>query len=89
MAMIACPECQQSVSSDAASCPGCGKRIKGEFSPGLAMVLSLIIPGAGQLYGGKILRGLLWFVFVVLGYICFIVPGLVLHLACIINAKSR
>lgn len=28
MAMISCPECNASVSSEAATCPGCGVRIK-------------------------------------------------------------
>jgi hypothetical protein len=30
--------------------------------PGLAAVLSLIIPGAGQLYNGRILAGILWLI---------------------------
>ena len=31
-------------------------------SPGVAMVLSFLIPGLGQLYRGHLLTGLLWFV---------------------------
>ena len=30
--------------------------------PGLAAVLSLLIPGVGQLYNGRILPGLLWLI---------------------------
>jgi TM2 domain-containing membrane protein YozV len=30
--------------------------------PGLAAFLSLLIPGVGQLYNGKILRGIFWLV---------------------------
>lgn len=30
--------------------------------PGLAAVLSAIIPGVGQLYNGRILRGILWLI---------------------------
>jgi TM2 domain-containing membrane protein YozV len=30
--------------------------------PGLAAVLSLIIPGVGQLYNGRILAGILWLI---------------------------
>jgi TM2 domain-containing membrane protein YozV len=30
-------------------------------NPGTAAVLSLLIPGLGQLYNGKILRAILWF----------------------------
>ncbi len=30
--------------------------------PGLAAVLSLIIPGVGQFYNGRILAGILWLI---------------------------
>jgi TM2 domain-containing membrane protein YozV len=30
-------------------------------NPSTAAILSLIIPGLGQLYNGKILRGIIWF----------------------------
>ncbi|MBK6910881.1 MAG: hypothetical protein IPH10_08135 [bacterium] len=30
------------------------------WHPGIAAVLSFFIPGLGQIYRGKILRGLLW-----------------------------
>ena len=30
--------------------------------PGLAALLSLIVPGFGQIYNGKILRGLFWLI---------------------------
>lgn len=59
------------------------------FNPGVAAVLSLVLPGAGQMYRGKIGRGLLWLVFVPLGYMAFVLPGLVLHLLCILNAAKR
>jgi TM2 domain-containing membrane protein YozV len=39
--------------------------------------LSLVIPGAGQIYKGQIINGLVWLLFVVGGYIFFIIPGLV------------
>jgi hypothetical protein len=57
------------------------------WSPGVAALLSLVIPGAGQMYRGKVGAGLLWLVCVSLGYI-FIVPGLILHLVCLFNAAS-
>ena len=52
--------------------------------PGLAAVLSLIIPGVGQSYNGHILPGLLWFIITpglwigtggVLGWICHIISA--------------
>jgi len=58
------------------------------WSPGVAALLSLVLPGAGQMYKGNIIRGLLWLVFVVLGYMLYLLPGLFLHLICIISAGS-
>ena len=56
------------------------------FSPLVAALLSFIIPGLGQLYKGQPINGLVWFVAVIIGYIAFIVPGLVLHLCCVAGA---
>ena len=58
------------------------------WSPGIAAVLSLVIPGAGQMYKGQIGGGLGWLIGVIIGYCVFIVPGIVLHLCCIIAAAS-
>ena len=58
------------------------------WSPGVAAVLSLVIPGAGQIYKGQILNGLVWLVFVVVGYVMLILPGLFLHVCCIVGAAS-
>lgn len=58
------------------------------WSPGLAAVLSFFVPGLGQLYKGQILNGIVWFFFVLLGYAALILPGLLLHLFCIIGAAS-
>jgi TM2 domain-containing membrane protein YozV len=52
--------------------------------PGLAAVLSLIIPGVGQLYNGRILTGILWLIITpglwigtggTLGWICHIISA--------------
>ena len=56
---------------------------------GLAGVLSFVLPGAGQLYRGKVGRGFAWMFFVVVGYMALIVPGLFLHGLCIHNAVTR
>ena len=58
------------------------------WNPGVAAVLSLLIPGAGQIYKGQIFNGLFWLVFVVIGYFAFVVPGVILHIFCIIGAAS-
>jgi tetratricopeptide (TPR) repeat protein len=57
------------------------------WNPGVAGLLSLIVPGAGQMYRGKVGAGLLWLVCVPLAYV-FIIPGLALHAICIFNAAS-
>ena len=40
------------------------------------------------MYNGKVVTGLVWLVAVVLGDMAFIVPGLILHLICIIMAAG-
>jgi hypothetical protein len=59
-----------------------------QWSGGVAAVLSILIPGLGQVYKGQLLNGFVWFVVVIIGYACFIVPGLILHLCCIVGAAS-
>jgi TM2 domain-containing membrane protein YozV len=59
-----------------------------KWSGGVAAVLSLLIPGAGQMYKGQIANGIVWMIFVVAGYFMLVVPGLILHLFCIIGAAS-
>lgn len=53
---------------------------------GVAAVLSFLLPGLGQVYRGSVLAGLLWLVVVLLGYAMLIVPGLVLHILCVVRA---
>lgn len=61
-----------------------GKR----FSRLVAGVLSLIIPGLGQVYKGQPINGLVWFVLVLVGYIPLVIPGLILHALCVLGAVS-
>jgi TM2 domain-containing membrane protein YozV len=53
-------------------------------NPGLAAVLSFLIPGLGQFYNGKFLRGLFWLIVTpglwigsggTLGWICHIIAA--------------
>lgn len=57
-------------------------------SNGTAAVLSLFIPGAGQMYKGRVGQGIAWMIFTVIGYCALIIPGLILHLICIFSAYS-
>ena len=63
-----------------------GRGIK-RWSRVVAILLSLIIPGLGQLYKGQFINAVAWFVFVLVGYV-FIIPGLILHVCCVIGAAS-
>ncbi|HET9626181.1 MAG TPA: hypothetical protein VFP84_32690 [Kofleriaceae bacterium] len=58
-----------------------------EASPLLAAVLSLLVPGAGQLYAGNVVTAILWFLLVGAGYV-LVLPGLFLHMVCIATAAS-
>lgn len=57
-------------------------------SPGIAALLSFLIPGAGQMYKGNVGGGLLWLIAVLIGYFLLIIPGVILHLICIFAATS-
>jgi TM2 domain-containing membrane protein YozV len=56
-------------------------------SPLVAAGLSLLVPGAGQLYAGSVMTAILWFLLVTAGY-TLILPGLILHLFCIAAAAG-
>jgi len=96
-----CPYCGEQILASAKKCKHCGEflddslrppqptptiAIQRDWSPGIAALLSFIIPGAGQIYKGSIAAGLLWFVATAIGYVMLIIPGLVLHLLCIFAA---
>ena len=51
-------------------------------SPGIAAVLSVIIPGLGQVYSGNLLSGALWFLATGVAYWLWL-PGPFVHAACI------
>jgi TM2 domain-containing membrane protein YozV len=91
MALIPCPDCGTEVSDAAAACPKCSRPIAAQAaaaavlvrpmkSPGVAAVLSFFFSGLGQIYNGRIGKGLgfmvLQFVnaglmFVIIGFVTF------------------
>jgi len=48
-------------------------------SGGVAIVLSFFIPGAGSMYAGKVGKGIGLLVASLFGYVCLIIPGLIIH----------
>lgn len=55
-----CSSCGNEIKKEAEICPECGVRqkpAKKEKSTGIAVLLSLVIPGLGQIYNGQIVKG--------------------------------
>ena len=50
-------------------------------TPGLAAVLSVVVPGLGHVYAGRLGAGLLWFLAASFGYWAILVPGFAIHIA--------
>ena len=57
-------------------------------SPGIAAVLSVFVPGLGQLYAGRVLAAALWFAATGFAYWAILVPGFVVHALCIWSAYA-
>ena len=55
-------------------------------SPGIAAVLSVVIPGLGQLYAGRLLPAALWFLGTALAYSAVLLPGFLIHAFCVWSA---
>ena len=91
-AAATCPYCREEILAGAVKCKHCGEfltRVQPKRGDGAAAVMSFFIPGLGQIYHGRIGSGLAWLFFVVLGYAVFIIPGLILHLACVVSAYKE
>lgn len=56
---------------------------------GLPAVLSLFIPGVGQMVKGQIGRGILILIGCIFGYMFFVIPGLIIHIWNIIDAYNK
>jgi hypothetical protein len=57
-------------------------------SAGVASLLSFFWPGAGHIYCGEVGAGLGWMMATFVGYVAFIIPGIILHICCIVAASN-
>ena len=57
-------------------------------NPGVAAVLSVVIPGVGQIYNGDFLRGIFWLIVTpgmwigtggLLGWVCHVIAAITAH----------
>jgi TM2 domain-containing membrane protein YozV len=55
----------------------------------IAAVLSLILPGAGQIYKGRTLAGIVWMLVTAWLYLTIFLPGVLVHFACVGEAYWR
>lgn len=85
-----CGNCGIGNIDSATVCKSCGT----PFQPALtannrliAALLSLLIPGLGQAYLGRP-GALRWFVKTIIGYVLFVIPGIIFHALCIFDAIS-
>lgn len=44
---------------------------------GIPALLSFFIPGLGQIIKGQVIKGILFFIFTVLGFVMLVIPGII------------
>ena len=57
-------------------------------NPVTAVLLSMLIPGAGHIYSGRAGAGVAWMATTLMGYACCFLPGLFLHGLCLVSAAQ-
>ena len=57
-----------------------------KWNAGTAAFLSFLIPGWGQMYKGQKIAGIVWLAITVAGYFFMIIPGLFIHIICMLEA---
>jgi hypothetical protein len=57
-----------------------------EANAATAVLLSVLVPGAGHIYAGRSGAGVAWMATTLAGYACCLLPGLFLHGLCLVSA---
>ena len=92
-----CPFCYEAIKKEAIFCKFCKSDLKSLKptthiangpNPNLAAILSFLIPGLGQIYAGKVLRGVLFFISAGIGILLFVIPGILIWIVNIIDAYN-
>lgn len=64
------------------------RSMQGEQKYGVPAVLSLFIPGLGQIVKGQVGKGILIFIGTGIGYLMLFIPGLIIHIWQIADAYN-
>ena len=95
-----CGQCGTRLGDVEVSCPVCGRprrtltpragqaAVETDWTPLIAAGMSLVIPGLGQIFKGRIFSGVVWFCLVPVGYLLLIIPGVILHAICVLSAAT-
>ena len=87
-----CPYCAEEIKQEALKCKHCGEILDGNIrmarSPQPQFTQQKVQKWSPGMDKGDVGIGILWFVITIIGYVFFIVPGLILHLICIVTAAS-
>lgn len=54
----------------------------------LAAIVNIFLPGVGQMIQGRIGAGIAFFFATIIGYLIFVIPGLILHIVSIVDAAN-
>jgi hypothetical protein len=57
-----------------------------DYNSATAVLLSVLVPGAGHIYAGRSGAGVAWMATTLAGYACCLLPGLFLHGLCLVSA---